>query len=145
MTYLIKNPSYRSVLSDPSRVFESFLDWDPFNGLSQATYSQNAANIQETDKNYQITLELPGVQKKDIQIEYKESILSIKANKKRLEEQTESDNQFISREISQGDIERQFRVQDIQFDDAKAEYQNGILHITLPKTPEAQAQTLTIK
>ena len=90
-----------------------------------------------------VAVELPGYDKKDIQVDYKEGYLSVKAEKK--VSKSEKDENTHYSEFSKGTRKRSIYVGDINFDKAKAELLNGVLTVDLPKVEELKAKTLVIE
>jgi len=92
------------------------------------------ADIRETDKEYVIEAEIPGVNKEDIKIDLRDDVLTIQVE--RNEQIDEERDNYIRKERRYGSYSRSFYVQDIDQDGVKAKYNNGILTITLPKLEE---------
>ena len=116
-------------------VFRGF-DLTPF-GLSakaEGRLGWPQIDIDETDKEVRITAELPGLDEKDISLEIANGVLSISGKKK-----TESEDK--ARRFSEryyGRFERRIPMQDVEEDKAIAAIKNGVLTITVPKSPEAK-------
>ena len=92
------------------------------------------ADIKENDKEYIIEADMPGFDKNDIEIELVDDRLTIMAKKdEKVEEQGEN---YIRRERRYGQTARSFIVEGIEHEDVVAEYKNGVLKITLPKSKE---------
>lgn len=91
------------------------------------------ANIVENKKEYQIELAAPGLDKKDFNIEMKNGMLTISAEK---EEETKSeDKNYLSREFSYSSLYRSFVLPDnLIADKIDAKYENGVLKLKLPKS-----------
>jgi len=98
-------------------------------------------DIIENDDNYQFNIEAPGYQKEDIKINLKNGKLTIKAETKRNDQETDSKGNIIRQEIYTGSMCRSFYVGDtIKPEDISANLDNGILQITVKKTePETKA------
>lgn len=93
------------------------------------------ANILEKDEQYEIEIAVPGLKKKDIQINVEDDVLTIKSEEKKDEEV-----EFTMKEFDRGNIERSFYLpEDIYQEDISASFENGILTIALPKKEEAKA------
>lgn len=106
-----------------------------FNGGFPNINFQNVlpdANIVENNKEYQIELAAPGLEKKDFNIEMKNGMLIISAEK---EEETKSeDKNYLSREFSYSSLYRSFVLPDnLLADKIDAKYENGVLKLKLPK------------
>jgi HSP20 family protein len=96
-----------------------------------------AVDIAETAKGYEITAELPGIDEKNVEVKFADGMLTIKGEKKD-EKEEKKENYYLS-ERSYGSFQRSFRVPDgVDADKVEAAFKNGVLTVTLPKTPEAQ-------
>ena len=96
-------------------------------------------DIKETDNEYVMEVELPGMDKKDIHIDLKDGYLNISVKKSEKEDGGKKDN-YIHRERSFS-CQRNYYVWDIRKEDIKARYENGILNVTIPKeTPRKEEE-----
>lgn len=110
-------------------VFDLDRDFFDFNGGSLLVPD---ANIIENEKDYKIDLAAPGLEKKDFKVEILDGILSVSAEKE--EEKNEEGKNFHRREFSYNSFKRSFTLPDNLLNDKiDAKYENGILHLTLPK------------
>ena len=108
-----------------------------FNNSSWASYTSGLnADIKETDKEYIIEADMPGVDKKDIEIELVDDRLTISA--KRDEQTNEEKDNYIRKERHYGQASRSFLVQGVKNDEVTAEYDNGVLRVIMPKTEESR-------
>jgi len=112
------------------RAFEDFFR-DPFFTRMSAIASPFRANVKETDKEYIVEAELPGVNKEDIIVDLNDDILTIGVDVKK--ETREEDNGYIYRERHDGSFRRSFQVYGIKNEDVTASYKKGLLIVTLPK------------
>jgi HSP20 family protein len=96
--------------------------------------------VSETDKDLKVTAELPGLEQKDIGIELANGVLTIKGEKKT--ETEDKDRRFS--EHYYGRFERRIPVDDIDEDKVSAAFKNGVLTVTMPKLPHAQAKVKRI-
>jgi HSP20 family protein len=91
-----------------------------------------ALDIQETDKQYTIALELPGVEEKDIQITLHDDVLLVRGEKH--QEQEKKDGGFHRIERSYGSFQRALDLPgDANQESIKAAFKHGVLTITLDK------------
>jgi HSP20 family protein len=90
--------------------------------------------VSETDKELKVTAELPGLEEKDIDVELAHGALTIRGEKKT--ETEDKDRRFSER--TYGRFERRIPVDDIEQDKVSASFKNGVLTVTLPKSPDAQ-------
>jgi HSP20 family protein len=103
-----------------------------------------AVDFAETDKAYEITAELPGIEEKNIEVKLASGVWSIKGEKQ--EEKEEKDKNYYRRERSFGSFERSFRVpDDVEADKIEASFKNGVLSVTLPKAAEAPKEAKKIE
>ncbi len=118
--------------------FEGF-DLVPFDvERSVATFNPKL-EIKESDKEFTISVELPGMDEKDIEVALEGDVLTIKGEKN--EEYEEKKSGYYRSERSYGSFQRSVVLPDtIDADNLKAESKKGVLKITLPKKPEAQVQ-----
>ncbi len=127
------------------RMFE---DWRPFvneeNGGSTSAHAL-ALDVHEDDHNYTITTELPGVSPDHVQVRHEGDYLIIEGEIP--DEATEhKDKKVLIKERRYGHYARRLRLpQDINFDAAEANYQDGVLTLTLPKSPATQPKLIPIK
>ncbi len=104
-----------------------------FEDFQTPVFKTPAAELHETEDAVYLKLELPGVEAKDVDIEVTENAVKVVAERK---SQTKADNNGKTRsEFYYGKFQRVIPLRArIQNTNVKAEYQNGILNLTLPKT-----------
>jgi len=103
------------------------------------TFSIPAVNIIENFPNFVVELAVPGLEKENFTIEVEEDTLKI-ASKKVEEKIEETDSRFRRREFNFKSFERSFKLpENIKTEDIQANYENGILRVTLPKMEEKKA------
>jgi len=103
-----------------------------------------AFDISETDKEYLITAEVPGIDVKDIDITLSDGILSIKGEKKKEDESKETNYHCIERHY--GSFERRFKIpESVKTDKLDATYNQGILKLSLPKSGKAKARQIEVR
>jgi len=101
-------------------------------------------DILENDDNYTIKVDLPGVSKDDLKISYENGALAISGERK--SEKETKDAKFHRVERTYGNFYRSFTLpQQINQDKIEAEFSNGQLEITIPKTEEVKPKQLQIK
>jgi HSP20 family protein len=98
-------------------------------------------DIRETDKEYRVTIELPGVDEKDIDLSLSGNTLIVKGEKK--EEHEDQDGDYYRAERSFGAFQRAIALpsSEVDVNAIKAKFKKGLLRVTLPKKPEAQSKT----
>jgi len=123
-----------------NRVFDDF-----FRGFDQplSTRSQTdwpRVEVRETDKEFKVHAELPGMEESDVEVTYDDGVLTLKGEK-RAEEETP-----LYSERWAGSFERQIALNDkVDPNNVKATFKNGVLTVILGKKPEAQRQVKRIE
>jgi HSP20 family protein len=101
-------------------------------------------NIAETEDNYVITAELPGLNKDDIKVTYQNGILTLQGERK--EEKEENNKNWHRVERVYGTFERSFRLPiPVKAEQIKAEFKDGVLTLTVPKAEEAKPKQIEVK
>ncbi len=96
-----------------------------------------AVDFVESEKAYEITAELPGMDEKNIEVKVTDGRLTIKGEKQ--EEKEEKRKDYYLHERHFGSFQRSFEVPDtVDPDKIEASFKKGVLTVTLPKKPEAQ-------
>jgi HSP20 family protein len=104
-----------------------------------------ALDIRETGNEYVIQAELSGVQPEDVHLQVKDNTLQISGEVKQ-EQQEQGQGQWVLRERRYGRFQRTLTLpMPVQSDQANAEFENGILIVTLPKAQEARAKSIPIR
>ncbi len=121
-----------------------------FSDLFEPTYDSDRmwrpiVDLAETDESYEIRAEIPGMDKKDIEISFKDNTLVLSGEKKMEKDETKKNYHHIERMY--GKFQRSFSMpNDIQADKIEASYNNGILTVIIPKDIEkTKAKAIAIK
>lgn len=135
----------RSLQNDINRAFDNF--WRgfdlPWPSTSLWSISMPSVDLSETDKEIEVTAELPGMDEKDIDVSLAEGVLTIRGEKKSEVEKKEKD--YYLQERTFGSVERVIPLPDtVDLDSANATFKNGVLTVKLAKKPEAAAATKRI-
>lgn len=102
-------------------------------------------DVEETDKDYLVMADIPGMKKEDIKVAIEGNTVSIQAQTSEEKEQKEGGN-VVRRERYLGQQYRSFTLpQEIDDKNAQAEYENGVLKLSLPKKSGSVSKTLAIK
>jgi len=91
-------------------------------------------DIKENEDAYTVEADLPGLAKEDIELDYSNDVLSIRAQQEMSTEEKDDESNYIRRERSSRSYNRQFLIKDIDEDNITAEFDNGVLKVQLPKT-----------
>ena len=102
-----------------------------------AAHLQPLLDVYETDNTIEVSLDLPGVDKKDVEVNVSNGLLTISGERKNTE--AESTEGRIWRETSYGTFQRTFQLSDaVVENNIKAQFKNGVLKISLPKAEEVK-------
>jgi len=124
----------------------SFFDIEPVWRAQSAMAAMPAVDVTETDKTYEITAELPGMDEKNIEVKVADGVLTIEGEKEEEKEKKEKD--YYLSERSFGSFQRSFKVPNgVDTDKIDATFKNGVLKVILPKSAEAQKaeKKITVK
>ena len=119
-------------------------DFWGFNGLDQ--HVNVPVNVQETDKSYEMSLIAPGLRKQDFKLDVTDQLLTISYEHK--DEPTEADkaNGWLRKEYKMQSFTRSFHLDEsVDISRISASYDNGILHLSLPKKENARRLSKTIE
>ena len=101
-------------------------------------------DITENETGFEVRAEVPGIDKKDIDITLSEGLLTIKGEKK--VENEEKNETYHRRESSYGSFSRSFQLSsEVENDGIEANYKDGVLRITLPKREAAAPKKIEVK
>lgn len=130
-------------------LFDDFMDshWDKdfFGGKSHlmGAYEKNMmkTDIKEKDNQYEIEIDLPGFKKEEINANLENGYLTINASKNEEREEKNESGVYIRRERYTGQCARSFYVGEaVQQQEIKAKFENGILHLVIPKKQETKVE-----
>lgn len=125
----------RGFLQFPTR--RSIFDVEPFLGREVTWESAPAVDIAESEKAFELTAELPGMDEKNIEVKVANGNLIIKGEKQQEKEEKKKD--YYMRERNFGSFERRFEVpESVDADKIEASFKKGVLTLTLPKKLEAR-------
>ena len=113
--------------------------FDDFGPRVPARVNDMKCDIYEKDGNYNIEMDIPGYDKKDIKIECDDGLLTITAEKESNFDEKE-DKKYIRRERVYGKVSRSFNFTDIDDEAIKAEFKDGILKIVVPKQEKVDSK-----
>ena len=115
----------------------SLFDVDPFWRTEISWGKAPAVDVAETDKAYEVTAEVPGMDESNIEVKLADDILTIKGEKK--EEKEEKKKDYYVSERRFGSFQRSFTVPaGVDTDKIEANFKNGVLTVKLPKGAQAQ-------
>ena len=98
----------------------------------------------EKDNAIEIRAELPGIKKEDVDIDVRDNVLTVSGERSHDEDVNEGD--FYRRERFYGRFQRAITLPDnVDTDNIDAQYDEGVLKITIPKTEESQTKKIEVK
>lgn len=107
-------------------------------------YNVPTLDVSETDKSVEVKLDLPGIKAKEIEIQLNGNVLTVSGERK--EEKEEKGKTYHRVERRSGTFSRSITLPcAVQEDEVAAEYHDGVLTVTLPKTEEAKTRRIPVK
>ncbi|MBL6750220.1 MAG: Hsp20/alpha crystallin family protein [Nevskia sp.] len=129
--------------NDINRMFSNF-GWAPGDGDIVGSNWAPAVDIKEDDKQFCIRADLPGVEPKDIEVTMDHGALTIRG--KRASEKKEEKDGWLRTERFSGEFYRRLMLPDTaDAEHVDASTEKGVLEITIPKRPAAQAKRVEVK
>ena len=120
-----------------------FYRWPSFKDETDTAWAPRV-DINETDKEVTLDVELPGLEKKDVTVEVRDNTLTISGE--RTNEKKTDDNYCRRVERHYGKFERTFSLSDeVDASKISAKYKNGVLSLALPKTEKALPKEITVE
>ena len=116
----------------------SMTPFDFFEDFSRNLFNDFKSNliktdIHETDNEYIVEAELPGISKDNIQVTYEDGVLTISGQQQTDTVDEDKKGKLIRSERSLTSVRRQYLLENVKEDEIKASYSDGILKVTLPK------------
>ena len=131
-----------SLQKDINRLFEDF--WPIHRENLEEGALSPALDVSEDENNIYVVADLPGVEEKDVKLNFQNGILTLFGEKQE-EKETRGKN-FHRVERSYGSFSRSISLPgEVDAEKATAGYKNGVLRVALPKKEEAKPKEITIK
>ena len=145
----------------PTVFHENLFDdlFDPFwnegaleramNREARDTFGKRGANmmktdVKQTDNGYEVDVDLPGCKKEDVQMDLSDGYLTIQAVRSHSNDEKDNKGRYVRRETFSGSCARSFYVgEDVEPQDVKAKYENGVLKLFVPKAEVKQVPAQT--
>ena len=113
-------------------------------GTGVPAMREPSIDFTETDDSYQLSADLPGVEEKDLDVAVDGDMLTIRAEHSQKEEKKEKDYHIMERRS--GSYQRAIPLPaDIDPENIKAKFKNGVLSLSLPKNPELASKKRAIE
>lgn len=108
---------------------------NPFGFFDGKALAEFKTDITDNGSEYALEADMPGFKKGDINIDIKDDVLTIRAERHSEYEEKDKKNKFVRCERSYGSYRREFDVSGVDTDKIKAKYEDGVLKLSLPKKP----------
>ena len=132
------------VQNEVNRLFNNFFDRDLFETSYRHSVWEPAVDISETQEDFQVNADLPGLTKDDVKISYEDGVITIKGEKRQEKEEKEKNYHRVERRY--GAFERSFRLPArVEANKIEAKFKDGVLSLRLPKAEDAKPKEIPIK
>ena len=139
---LIKWNPYRNLISLPFEIDRFFNGFGLDLNVSDSVWSPTV-DISETENQYEVNAEIPGLKKEDIKLSVEDNVLTLSGERK-VEKETDKKN-YHRIERAYGKFERSFRLpKEVDAENIKANYKNGVLTVQLPKTEAVKPKEIAV-
>lgn len=120
--------------------FENFFGPERTSLLANGGKNLMKVDVKEENNNYEVEMDLPGFKKEDVKVELDNGYLTISATRGESKEDTDNASNYLRRERYTGACARSLYVgNDVEQENIKAKFENGILSLTIPKIDEKKA------
>jgi HSP20 family protein len=131
-----------SELDDFERFFDRFMG----RGGTSVSQWMPAVNVTENPDELVLSAELPGMTEDDIDIEFENSVLTIRGEKRQTREEGSEEERYHVWERRYGSFQRSFTLpRTVNAEAIDAEFAHGVLTIHMPKAPEARGRKISVK
>jgi HSP20 family protein len=127
-----------------SRRWPRIFDWNfPSTAIGSLEKSFPKVDIIDHDNELEVQAALPGVKKEDLDVTINNQTITIRASTK---EEKKEEGKYFRREITRGEYQRTLSLpNNVDSDNAKASFKDGILKVTIPKTDKGKRKSIEIK
>jgi len=135
---------FAALQNEIAQLFDDFSRGWPAMTTTAAPELMPSMDVTESDKEFEITVELPGLEERDVQVNVADNVLTVKGEKKA--EKEEKNKNYRRYERSYGSFSRSLQLPDgVNADAIKANLANGVLRVTVPKPAPAQVKKVEVK
>jgi HSP20 family protein len=144
LTRRTPNRTLRNLQREVDSIFDRFFNrTDSGDGSTSAVWSPST-DLVETDEDFRLRLDVPGMTKDDITINLQNRTLTVSGE--RTSERTDEGEEYVRVERAFGTFHRSFTLPDaVDADAIEATYDNGVLTISVPKTEESTRRQIEIQ
>ncbi|MBF7122320.1 Hsp20/alpha crystallin family protein [Pediococcus pentosaceus] len=128
--------------------------WDPFfDRLSRGFFNNGwdgtsktlKTDVSESDTDYKVKIDVPGIDKKNIKLDYQDGVLNVEVKKDSFADHEDEKHNVTMTERSYGIMRRSYELPRVKAEDIKAKVDNGVLSITLPKASGEKTSGIEIE
>lgn len=119
-------PMVRTLAFPEDKFFKDF-----FRGYKEV--NNLSVDIKDEGDHFKVEADMPGLSKEDIKVDYKDNVLTIKAEKSEERNEGKEGDKYIVRERKSSSFLRQFIIDDVKAEEISAAFDKGVLVINLPK------------
>ena len=120
---------------------QNSMSYNPFREMEEMeraffgnhSLSEFKTDIQDKGDSYELTTDLPGFAKEDIHLDLEGDVLTVSAERHSEWEDSDKKGNYLRCERSFGQYSRSFDVSNVETDQIRADYNNGVLKLTMPK------------
>jgi HSP20 family protein len=139
MNLIRYSPTSLDQVDNVSRWFD-----DMFVDFPSGRSAVPAVDVRETESEFLMEVDLPGLTEKDIDVKLDNSLLTVSSKKE--ERKEEKKNGYLVRERRNASFARSFVLpEEVDREKIGAEFKNGVLHLTFPKVPAAKPKTIEVR
>lgn len=146
---LAKNRPITSTIDVLRREMDQFFDdlvpfsWTRDNGGKMMESWAPSADISEDNKEYLLRMDIPGMEKKDIKVNFQDGRIIVTGERKK--EETEEGKDFLRKERYEGSFYRSFTLPEaVKENEINASFKNGVLKISIPKAEVVEPKAIKI-
>ena len=140
-------PIIRTRSSFPTFVDRVFNDnWLDSFGNDRGDSYHPSVNVTENDKSFNLQLAVPGIEKKDFNLNVEDKTLTVSYNKESQKEDKNDELTYLRREFVSASFSKSFALpENVDAEKINATYNNGILEVVIPKVKEKSKLSRLIK
>lgn len=135
----------RNLQREVDRVFDTFFRPSRESDEESSAMWRPRVDLAETDDAYQIHVDVPGMRKEDIDINFQNGQLTVSGERRAETSESDEKRNYMRVERSYGRFYRSFSLPNtVAIDQIEANYENGVLNIRVPKTEEQRPRRIEI-
>ncbi len=121
--------------------FENKVFANPFGFFDSQALDEFKTDIKDEGDHYELEADLPGFEKKDINLDINNDVLTISAERHSEHEEKDKKGKYVRCERSYGSYSRQFDLTGVKADEITAKYEDGVLKLNMPKKTEVESKS----